>query len=131
MEKVHTDSMSQQSKAYYRRKRRFFCLKTKQYVLVFLMILTFCALNDLHFLPLGSIYTVILYSCLRGGGVIEKTEIGDHLPDNGRVLVTLRNGKISSLRIAHDDEHLASLKSLFELTELSGFTIVEKDKTKV
>lgn len=93
--------------------------------------LTFCALKDLHFLPLGSIYTVILYSCLIGGGVIEKTEIGDHLPDNGRVLVTLRNGKISSLRIAHDDEHLASLKSLFELAELSGFTIVEKDKTKV
>ncbi|HDR2660247.1 MULTISPECIES: hypothetical protein [Enterobacter cloacae complex] len=63
--------------------------------------------------------------------MIEKTEIGDHLPDNGRVLVTLRNGKISALRIAHDDEHLASLKSLFELAELSGFTIVEKDKTKV
>lgn len=95
------------------------------------MILTFCALNDLHFLPLGSIYTVILYSCLRGGGVIEKSEVGDHLPDNGRVLVTLRNGKVSAIRLAHDDEHLATLKSLFELAELSGFTIVEKDKSKV
>ena len=63
--------------------------------------------------------------------MIEKSEVGDHLPDNGRVLVTLRNGKIAALRIAHDDEHLASLKSLFELAELSGFSIVEKDKTKV
>ena len=63
--------------------------------------------------------------------MIEKSEVGDHLPDNGRVLVTLRNGKISALRIAHDDEHLTSLKSLFELAELSGFSIVEKDKTKV
>ncbi|MED5742435.1 hypothetical protein [Enterobacter hormaechei] len=63
--------------------------------------------------------------------MIEKSEAGDHLPDNGRVLVTLRNGKISALLIAHDDEHLASLKSLFELAELSGFSIVEKDKTKV
>lgn len=93
--------------------------------------LTFCALKDLHFLSLGSIYTVILYSCLRGGGVIEKSEIGDHLPDNGRVLVTLKNGKVSTIRIAHEDEHLASLKSLFELAELSGFSVVEKDKTKL
>ncbi len=97
----------------------------------FFTYLTFCALKDLHFLPLGSMFTVILYSCFIGGGVIEKSEVGDHLPDNGRVLVTLRNGKISALRIAHDDEHLASLKSLFELAELSGFSIVEKDKTKV
>lgn len=99
--------------------------------MLFFTSLTFRALKDLHFLPLGSMFTVNLYSCLRGGGVIEKSEVGDHLPDNGRVLVTLRNGKISALRIAHDDEHLASLKSLFELAELSGFSIVEKDKTKV
>ncbi|EPN3198961.1 hypothetical protein KBU53_13300 [Enterobacter hormaechei subsp. xiangfangensis] len=93
--------------------------------------LTFCALKDLHFLPLGSMFTVILYSCFIGGGVIEKSEVGDHLPDNGRVLVTLRNGKVSAIRLAHDDEHLTTLKSLFELAELSGFSIVEKDKTKV
>lgn len=63
--------------------------------------------------------------------MIEKSEVGVHLPDNGRVLVTLRNGKVSAIRMVHDDEHIASLKSLFELAELSGFTIVEKDKTKV
>lgn len=63
--------------------------------------------------------------------MIEKTELGDHLPDNGRVLVTLKNGKVSTIRIAHEDEHLASLKSLFELAELSGFSVVEKDKTKL
>ena len=63
--------------------------------------------------------------------MIEKTEVGDHLPDNGRVLVTLRNGKVSAIRLAHEDEHLASLKSLFELAKLSGFSIVEKDKSKV
>lgn len=108
-----------------------FCFKTELYAMLFFISLTFCALKDLHFLPLGSIYTVILYSCLRGGGVIEKTEVGDHLPDNGRVLVTLRNGKVSAIRLAHEDEHLASLKSLFELAKLSGFSIVEKDKSKV
>ncbi|ARD61576.1 hypothetical protein Y71_17195 [Kosakonia radicincitans DSM 16656] len=63
--------------------------------------------------------------------MIEKSEVGDHLPDNGRVLLTCKNGKVSAIRTVYDDEHIASLKSLFELAELAGFAVVKKDKTKV
>lgn len=63
--------------------------------------------------------------------MVEKSEVGDHLPDNGRVLLTCKNGKVSTIRTVYDDEHIASLKSLFELAELAGFAVVKKDKTKV
>jgi len=67
--------------------------------------------------------------CLMEGKVIEKTEAGNHLPDNGRVLFTCKNGKITAVRTIYADEHIASLKSLIEMAEMAGCTIVKKDKT--
>ena len=58
----------------------------------------------------------------------KKTEVGDHLPDNGRVLITCKNGKVTSVRNVYDDEHVASLKSL---AEQAGCIVVQKGKTKV
>jgi len=63
--------------------------------------------------------------------VFKKTEVGEHLPDNGRVLITCKNGKVTALRNIYDDEHIANLKSLIEMAELSGYTVVEKDKTRL
>lgn len=67
----------------------------------------------------------------QGGRVFKKTEIGEHLPDNGRVLITCKNGKVMSLRNVYDDEHVASLKSLLELAEQAGCIVVQKGKQRV
>ncbi|EAB6493914.1 hypothetical protein YL04_02460 [Salmonella enterica subsp. enterica] len=63
--------------------------------------------------------------------MFKKTEIGEHLPDNGRVLITCKNGKVMSLRNVYDDEHAASLKSLLELAEQAGCIVVQKGKQRV
>ncbi|HID4048090.1 TPA: hypothetical protein ACXE9F_004623 [Pluralibacter gergoviae] len=61
--------------------------------------------------------------------MFEKSAVGEVLPDNGRVLLTCKNGKVTAARVIHDDEHITTLKSLFELAELAGYIIVKKDKT--
>lgn len=38
-----------------------------------------------------------------------------NLPDDGRVLITCKDGAISSVRVVGDNEHMASLKALLEL----------------
>ncbi|EJZ3832965.1 TPA: hypothetical protein ACITD7_000918 [Salmonella enterica subsp. enterica serovar Saintpaul] len=63
--------------------------------------------------------------------MFKKTEIGEHLPDNGRVLITCKNGKVMALRNVYDDEHVASLKSLLELAEQAGCIVVQKGKQRV
>lgn len=63
--------------------------------------------------------------------MFKKTEVGEHLPDNGRVLITCRNGKVMALRKVYDDEHVASLKSLLELAEQAGCIVVQKGKNRV
>ncbi|EAY4975169.1 TPA_asm: hypothetical protein GND82_001123 [Salmonella enterica subsp. salamae serovar 60:g,m,t:z6] len=63
--------------------------------------------------------------------MFKKTEIGEHLPDNGRVLITCKNGKVMSLRSVYDDEHVTSLKSLLELAEQAGCIVVQKGKQRV
>ena len=60
--------------------------------------------------------------------MFEKSAVGEVLPDNGRVLLTCKNGKVITVRVIHDDEHITTLKSLFELAELAGYTVVKKDK---
>lgn len=72
----------------------------------------------------------IQYAC-EGGNVFKKTEVGEYLPDNGRVLITCKNGKVTALRNIYDDEHVASLKSLLELAEQAGCVVVQRDKTKI
>lgn len=66
-----------------------------------------------------------------GGSVFKKAEVGEHLPDNGRVLITCKNGKVTALRNVYDDEHVASLKSLLELAEQAGCIVVQKGKIRV
>ncbi|MGK0735958.1 hypothetical protein ACSFCT_04075 [Yokenella regensburgei] len=63
--------------------------------------------------------------------MIEKMEAGNYLPDNGAVLFTCKNGKITAVRKVHEDEHVASLKSLIELAEMAGYEIVKKRKNRV
>ncbi|EAA0985272.1 hypothetical protein QQM96_001216 [Salmonella enterica] len=63
--------------------------------------------------------------------MFKKTEIGEHLPDNGRVLITCKNGNVMALRNVYDDEHVASLKSLLELAEQAGCIVVQKGKQRV
>lgn len=63
--------------------------------------------------------------------MFKKTEVGEHLPDNGRVLITCKNGKVTALRNIYDDEHIATINSLIEMAKLSGYTVVEKDKTRL
>lgn len=60
--------------------------------------------------------------------MIDKSEAGNYLPDNGRILLTCKNGVVTAVRIVHENEHVASLKSLFELAELAGYDIVKKTK---
>ncbi|TJZ66189.1 hypothetical protein [Raoultella planticola] len=59
--------------------------------------------------------------------MVDKNKAGDQLPDDGTVLVTCENGKIKKTRKVHDNEHVASLNSLFELAKLSGYTIIKPD----
>lgn len=61
--------------------------------------------------------------------MVDKKDTGDLLPDDGTVLVTCENGKVSKTRTVHNDEHVASLNSLFELAKLSGYTIIKPDGT--
>ena len=63
--------------------------------------------------------------------MFKKMEIGKQLPDNGRVLITCKNGKVTVLRKIYDDEHVASLKSLLELAEQAGCIVVQKGKVRV
>lgn len=61
--------------------------------------------------------------------VVEKNEAVGLPPDDGAVLVTYKNGKVSKTRKVHDDEHVASLNALFEMAKLSGYTIIKPDGT--
>ncbi len=63
--------------------------------------------------------------------MFKKAEVGEHLPDNGRVLITCKNGKVTALRNVYDDEHVASLNSLLELAEQAGCIVVQKGKVRV
>ncbi|MGK8935282.1 hypothetical protein ACRS85_21645 [Pluralibacter gergoviae] len=63
--------------------------------------------------------------------MLEKSEVGEVIPDNGRILLTCKNGKVASVRYVHEDEHVATLKSLFELAELAGYVVVKKSNTKL
>ena len=50
-----------------------------------------------------------------------------NLPDDGRVLITCKDGAISSVRVVQDNEHMASLKALLELARLAGYTVTKND----
>ncbi|EBN8530076.1 hypothetical protein D1X48_14910 [Salmonella enterica] len=63
--------------------------------------------------------------------MFNKLDVGKYLPDDGRVLITCKNGRVMALRNIFDDEHVTSLKSLLELAEQSGFIVVQRGKTKV
>lgn len=58
-------------------------------------------------------------------------EAGSYLPENGRALVTCENGKVTNVRIVHDDEHTASLKTLLELVKLAGYTVIKNDESQL
>jgi len=81
--------------------------------------------KNLHLRTEEGINTVILYSIFKGGYVIENEEADSYLPEDGRVLVTRKNGKVTNVRIVHDDEHVASLNALFELAKLAGYTVIK------
>lgn len=61
--------------------------------------------------------------------MVDKNRAGYPLHDDGTVLVTCENGEIKKTRKVHDDEHVASLNSLFELAKMSGYTIIKPDGT--
>ena len=63
--------------------------------------------------------------------MIDKLAVEDYFPENGRVLFTCKAGKVTAVRIVNEDEHVASLKSLFELAEMAGYVVVKKEKLKV
>ncbi|MES0301900.1 hypothetical protein [Citrobacter sedlakii] len=63
--------------------------------------------------------------------MFNKSEVGEQLPDNGRVLITCKNGQVTAFRKVYDDEHVASLKSLLELAEQAGCIVVQKGKVRV
>lgn len=60
--------------------------------------------------------------------MLDKTEAGRYLPDDGRVLFTCKNGKVTATRVIYDDEHVASLKALIELVKMAGYTVVLEDE---
>lgn len=49
------------------------------------------------------------------------------LPDDSRVVLSLRNGKVVSVRDIHTDEFIASLSALMEMAKLAGFSITKPD----
>lgn len=57
--------------------------------------------------------------------MIAKEEAASYLPENGRILITCKNGDIASMRVVHDNEHVASLNALFELAKLAGYTVTK------
>ncbi|WP_222890083.1 hypothetical protein [Enterobacter sp. C2] len=59
--------------------------------------------------------------------MFDKTEAGRHIPENGRVLFTCKNGKIASVRILYDDEYVASLKVLIDLASMAGYRVILED----
>jgi len=59
--------------------------------------------------------------------LIAKEEAANYLPENGRVLITCKDGNITSMRVVHDDEHVSSLTALFELAKLAGYTVIKND----
>lgn len=63
--------------------------------------------------------------------MIAKEEAANYLPENGRVLITCKNGVITSLRVVHDNEHVTSLKALFELAKLAGYTITKNGDSEL
>lgn len=63
--------------------------------------------------------------------MIEIAEVVEQLPDDGRVLITCKNGVICSVRDVHEDEHVASLNALFELAKMAGYTIIKNDCIKL
>ncbi len=63
--------------------------------------------------------------------MLDKTEAGRYLPEDGRVLFTCKNGKITSARVIYDDEHVASLKALIELVKMAGYTVELEDDPKM
>lgn len=63
--------------------------------------------------------------------MFNKSEVGEQLPDNGRVLVTCKNGQVTAFRKVYDDEHVASLKALLELAQQAGCVVVQRGTTKV
>ncbi|MBJ3816672.1 hypothetical protein F9C28_17575 [Shimwellia pseudoproteus] len=52
------------------------------------------------------------------------------LPDDGRVVLSVRNGKVVSVRDVHTDEFIASLNALFDMAKLAGFSINKPDGVK-
>lgn len=63
--------------------------------------------------------------------MFKKTEVGEHLPDNGRVLITYKNGKVTAFRKINDSEYVASLKSLLDLAEKAGYAVVQRGNTEI
>ncbi|MEN0615506.1 hypothetical protein [Klebsiella indica] len=61
--------------------------------------------------------------------MVDKKHAGDLLPDDGVMVITCENGKITKIRNIYPDEHIATLNSLFELAKLSGYTIIKPDGT--
>ncbi|MEQ4511781.1 MAG: hypothetical protein ABN480_14405 [Dickeya sp.] len=49
------------------------------------------------------------------------------LPD-GRALITIEHGKIVSVRIVDDNEHVASLAALLDIAELAGYIVNSGNK---
>ncbi|WP_236616720.1 hypothetical protein [Dickeya dadantii] len=49
--------------------------------------------------------------------------VAEGLPD-GRALITIEQGKIVSVRIVDDNEHVASLAALLDIAKLAGCVIV-------
>ncbi|QKJ86674.1 hypothetical protein PMPD1_1724 [Paramixta manurensis] len=50
-------------------------------------------------------------------------DIDETLPSDGRVLVKFHNGRVVSVRIIRDDEHIASFRALIELAGQAGYQI--------
>ncbi|NMP26873.1 hypothetical protein GW590_08350 [Rahnella sp. SAP-1] len=46
------------------------------------------------------------------------------LPKNGRILLSITDGEVSSAEILRDDMHIVTLAALLEIAERAGYKII-------
>ncbi|MFH8134189.1 hypothetical protein ABU178_08380 [Pantoea osteomyelitidis] len=51
------------------------------------------------------------------------------MPEEGRLVVTMKNGKYYSSRKLNDNEYIASLNVFLELAQAAGYKVVCPDKS--
>ncbi|WEA51112.1 hypothetical protein PWO23_08605 [Serratia marcescens] len=59
--------------------------------------------------------------------MIDIKDLIKSLPTTGKMVITCKDGAITSTRIVKDNEHVASLNALIDMAKQSGYSVVSPD----